>query len=82
MTTNFEIEELARHLCGVDLDDDETDIDDAIYEKFEIPFDGFSKLIKALMPMIVVAESPLTLTTYRGFAITKDRTFLIKQPVL
>ena len=65
----FEIEELAAHICGLDYDNVEySDIEESLYEKFNIDFDSFQNLMYALVPMIDVGTSPLTGTRYKGFS--------------
>lgn len=82
MIPYWEIEELARFICGLSEDDDETDVEEVLYEKFGVEMDAFEKVINALMPMVTVAQSPITLMTYRGFADTARNLFIVKQPML
>lgn len=74
--SHWEIEELARHLCGVG-DDEDVDIDDAIYETFDCDMEAFSKIVRSLLPLAMVAQSGLSGETYQGFAY--DNAFLVKQ---
>ena len=74
--SDFYIEELVRGIGGLN---DEVDIDNYLYDKFSIEFDGFGKIIRALLPLITVGESPLTKKVYKGFG--KDNMFFIKQEV-
>lgn len=76
MTSIWEAEELARHLCGVS-EGDETDLDDALLEKFEVDFPQFAVIAEALLPLCVCGKSGLTDKTYQGFG--KDGTFLMKR---
>lgn len=65
----FEIEELAAHICELDYDNvDYSDIEEKLYEKFNIDFDSFQTLMETLVPMIDVGSSPLTGTRYKGFS--------------
>jgi hypothetical protein len=65
----FELEELAAHLVGLNYDDvDYSEIEQKLYEKFNIDSDSFNDLVVALLPMIDVGESPLTGTRYKGFS--------------
>ncbi len=65
----YEVEELACHLLGLNYDDvDNSDISDALFEKYEISFDQFHNLITALLPLIDVGTSPLSNTRYKGFS--------------
>ena len=52
------------------------EFDDLLVEKFNIDLVSFSKLIEALLPFCASGKSPLTDTTYRGFA--KDGAFVAK----
>lgn len=65
----FELEELAAHLCGLNYDDVEyNEIEQALFDKFNIDYDSFQNLIELLVPMIDVGTSPLTGTRYKGFS--------------
>jgi hypothetical protein len=67
----WDTEELAAYLCGLDYEDDNIesdDIENALYEKFEISFDSFHKLCEHLLPMVDVGVSPLTKERYKGFS--------------
>ena len=82
MIPEHEIEDLARFVCGSDQDNEYLDVDDEIYEKFGTDFEVFAKIVNALTPLIVVSNGTLSGTPYRGFADTKNKTFLVKQPAL
>lgn len=73
----FEIEELAIHLCGLSEDAESDDIEEALYDKFELSFDQLRKLAALLVPLCMVAESPLSKKVYRGFGA--NGTWLAKQ---
>jgi len=68
MSRVWDYEDLARHLCGISEDDETADLDDALFEKFEVDFEQFCKIVLALMPLAAVGQSPLTGKTYQGFA--------------
>ena len=72
----FDIEELIRGIGGLN---DDADIYDYLYDKFNVDFDDFHKIVECLMRHIVVGESPLTKKIYKGFG--KDNMFFIKQEV-
>ena len=76
MIDYFEIEELVRGFAGLD---DEADIDEYLAENFDVSFENFSTLIEILLPLIVVAESPLTGRTFKGFG--ENGLFYIKQEI-
>lgn len=81
MSKLWETEELARYLCGLPDDDEDTDLDDALYEKFDVDLSGFHKIVSALLPMATEGRSPFTDTMYQGFADRTQGLFLVKQPV-
>ena len=69
----FDIEELVRGMDGLD---DDADIDQHLFDKYEIGFDQFSKVVEDLLPLVVVGQSPLTNTVYKGFG--RDGLFFLK----
>lgn len=75
----FDTEELIRELCSINENDEDTDLDDALFDKFEIYRDQFDRLISGLLPLCVAAESPLSGRVYQGFG--KDGIFLVKREV-
>ena len=71
----FEIEDLTNHIFEVDENNEITE--NKIYEFFMDKCDGdleqlVSHVIKKLTPMIQVASSAITKTTYKGFGIDKQ----------
>lgn len=64
----FEAEELAIHLCELPEDADSDAIESALFDKFGIEFDKFQSLAAHLIPLCMVAESPVTQRIYRGVA--------------
>ena len=75
--SEFEVEELVRGIGNLGDGDDEAF--DYIREEFDMDWDSFVKLINVLLPLIVVAKSPLTGNTYKGFG--NDGIFFIKQAI-
>lgn len=73
-----DIEDLAAAICGMDEDSCGADVEQALYEEFEVSFEMFSKLIAVLAPMTPAAVSPLTGQQYSGFV--KDGAFIVKVP--
>ena len=57
-------DELWYHLLGEDVDD----IEQAIYDRFELDLTTVESLFDKLIPLIDVGESPLTGDRYKGFA--------------
>ena len=74
--SDFDIEELVRGMHSIG---DDVDILEYVHGKYTIDWDDFCYLIRNLMPLIIVGESPLTGNVYRGFG--KDGWFFIKQKV-
>ena len=64
---------------GGDLDDGDLDEDLICEILYGISLGGFNKLIEDLLPLCMMASSPLTGITYQGFADTDRRMFLVKK---
>jgi hypothetical protein len=79
MTQQWEFEDLARHLCGIGLDDETTDIEGALMDKFDVDFDQFTALMASVLPLCAMGKSGLTETVYRGFGY--DGLWLVKEEV-
>ncbi len=82
MTTKLDfhdIEDLARLICGIDEDDENADVDEALFEKFEVSFDSFAKLIEKLIDHTPEAAATLSNKIYTGF-VNRD-CFIIKKEV-
>ena len=77
----FEIEELLSAMYDItdDQRNDGFDFDELLYEKFDIGFEEFSKVISVLLPLTPVVESALTGKKYHAFI--KDGLALVKQEV-
>ena len=75
--TYLEAEELAIHLCGLDEDDPDLNIEDAVYEKYGIDFDAFEKMAGDLLPLCVVGKAALSGKMYKGFGA--DGYFIVKR---
>ncbi|EJM0750737.1 hypothetical protein NNQ81_001980 [Salmonella enterica] len=75
----FDIEELLSAMYGISDEqrNDDFDFDELCYEKFEIGFEEFMKVILALLPLTPVVESALTGRKYHAFI--KDGLALVKQ---
>lgn len=75
----FDIEELLSAMYGITYEqrNDDFDFDELCYEKFEIGFEEFMKIISALLPLTPVVESALTGKKYHAFI--KDGLALVKQ---
>ncbi len=79
MTIHYwEVEELAEAICGLSEGTDSDTTEQVLYDKFEISFESFEKLIKALAPMTPPAVSPLTGEAFSGFV--RGGAFIVKVP--
>lgn len=79
-----DIQELACAVCGLDYEDvvnnnREDEIYDALEDKLGVDFDGFTSVVFALLPMVTVATSGLSGSSYRGFG--KDGVWLVKEEI-
>ena len=61
--------ELICHLCNLDDDSEYDDLDQAVYDKYEIGLDQFNAVVASLLPLIDVGKSELTGETYKGFSV-------------
>lgn len=75
----FDIEELLSAMYGItdEQRNDDFDFDGLCYEKFEIGFEEFMKIISALLPLTPIVESALTGQKYHAFI--KDGLALVKR---
>ena len=80
-TNNGDLYDLIYHLQqskGCDVEDfDEYELENWLFNEYEIDFESFEKLINVLVPLIEVGKSPLTEKIYQGFAV--DGHWLIKK---
>lgn len=80
----FETEEFACSLVGLDYDEIDANsqiIEDHLYEKYGMDLEQFHLLMRELLPMIDVAESPLTGKTFKGFSDMEKQIWLLKMEV-
>lgn len=61
--------ELVCHLCNLDDDSEYDDLDQAIYDKYEIGLDQFDAIVSDLLPLIDVGKSELTGKLYKGLSV-------------
>ena len=77
---NDDLFELISFLTKLDRDDhDDSDLEDELYRMFEIDIEQFENLIKHLLPLCCIAESPLTGKLYQGFGT--ENIWLIKKEI-
>jgi len=78
-------QQLACHILDIDeenTNDEDFDelVENLLYERFGVhDMESFTKLLGALVPLIEIAESPLTHTLFKGFA--HQGCWLLKIPV-
>lgn len=74
--------ELMNAVLGItdeQLDDEDPDYDDLIYDKFDVGVDEFIRIAKSLMKFTMAIESPLTKIKYQGFVDVEAQAFICKQ---
>ena len=78
---NYEIYELADYLCNnkIATDFDEEELENQIYDKYNIDFENFYKLINDLIPLCNISRSAITDNYYQGFAT--DEFWLYKEKI-
>ena len=70
-----EVEQLSTTLGDLE----ESDLENILYDNWDIDFDQFYLLIERLLPLCNIAQSELTGKWYRGFG--KDGFWAIKQEI-
>lgn len=75
MMDELEALELAAHLLSIDEDADDLDeqVEQKIYDKYEIEFHNFRVLASELLPLCDVGQSPITKKFFRGFSIREEK---------
>jgi hypothetical protein len=75
MMDELEALELAAHLLGIDEDADDLDeqVEQKMWEKYEIEFSNFRVLANDLLPLCDVGQSPITKELFRGFSIREEK---------
>lgn len=77
---SWDCEELAAHLLGLDPDDyNMDDIEEKLYDKYEISFDSFCLLVEQLVNFTVPIETAFG-NKYQGFVDVKHNNFIVKVP--
>lgn len=72
----FDVEDLARIVCGLKEDADGDAVEMALFEKFEISFEQFHAVVEALMPYTIPARAAISGESFHGFVT--DGAFIIK----
>ena len=78
--------ELAAHITGLSSKSSDSDIEDALIDKFNVDLYGLSLTVEALLPMIDIGSSGLTGKSYKGFSVplqknSDQKKFLIKTEI-
>jgi hypothetical protein len=79
ITDEFEFLDLAQAVLGIADTADDTAIDEALWERFEVDLMTFSEIAAALLPFTVPAKTVILEKWYQGFV--KDGAFLYKREV-
>lgn len=82
----YDAQELACAILGMDYDElvDEgrdSEIEDALYEKFEIDMEQFCDIVKALLPFTPKVKAGLSGDVYHAFVNEKEGVMIVKQKV-
>ncbi len=83
MFNEFDTEELACKIVGLNYDEIDADtskIENELYEQFGIDLEIFTILINKLTPLIDIGTSPLTKERFKGFSNQKGM-WLLKMRV-
>lgn len=72
----MDAEELAREMLGLDSDADSQKIEEALFEKLEVSFDSFHRIVEMLTPFTPQARAALSGKAFHGFV--KDGVFIVK----
>jgi len=74
----YEAEELAAKLLGFSEDYEPDEVEQKLFDVYEISMDSFHRLICDLAPMCEVGQSPLTHERFRGFADVASQCWIAK----
>lgn len=61
--------ELICHLCNLDDDSTYDELEQAVFDKYEVSIDAFDAIAHALLQLIDVGKSELTGEIYKGFSV-------------
>ena len=82
----YDAQDLACAILGMDYDElvnegRDSEIEDALYEKFEIGMGQFCDIVKALLPFTTTVKAKLSGDMYHAFVNEKDGVMIVKQKV-
>ena len=83
MSMHWDIEELAYRAMGKTEEEtekaiNEGDIDEALYEKYEIRFDQYSQIVKDLLPFTPQIKAAISGTLFHAFVDVKQQRAIVK----
>lgn len=81
-----EVQELACAILGISYDDlvdegRESEIEEKLYEKFEISMEQFFNIVEALLPFTPIVQAAVTGNKYHAFVKEKESLMYVKQKV-
>jgi hypothetical protein len=82
--SGWDFEDLALKVCGLDTNQDAgyAEAEEALWDKYEISFESFEKLITDLLPYTVKSKSEITDTTRFGFVDHEEGVYILKAELL
>ena len=57
------------------------EVEEKVVEMFDCDMHGFTEIVARLLPMAMVASSPLSDTKMQGFADTENNCFVLKREI-
>lgn len=73
----YEAEELAIAVLGLCENSESDDIENAIFNRFDVDLSTFTDIAQALIPFTTPAQAAITGKMYQGFV--KDNAFIVKK---
>lgn len=85
MSLDWEIEELAGYAMGkteteVERMINNSGIDEYLFEKYEVDFNTYSKIVRDLIPFTPVVKAGISGDLYNAFIDVKNQRMIVKQP--
>lgn len=74
----WDVEELAAYIAGLGDEYSDDELREKFYDKFEVEFEAFHKIVEHLLPMVTVGQT-LSGKIHRGFST--NGCFLLKEEV-
>jgi hypothetical protein len=76
--SDYDAEDLAANILGFGEEYDPEDVEQKLFDEYEISMESFHKLICKLAPMCEVGQSPLSGKKSRGFADIEHACFIAR----